>query len=491
MSEVKANKISPATSTVVTLGDSSDTFVVTTGAKIDINGTELILDADADTSITADTDDQIDIRIAGADDFQFTANTFTAAASSVVALDDGAVTTPALTNTGDLNTGIYFPAADTVGVTAGGTEQFRFGSNPIPGGSKNMLINGNMAVDQRGTATGIGGSDSYTLDRWKLDDTGGCQARYTVTQGANGGVSGKEPWMSITVTTAEAAEGSAEKDGWNQFIEGNNTRQIVNSSGQIKATTLSFDVKFAKGGGSSLSAPYTMCVGVYAGDVDYMWIEEISITADDTWEHKSFTTTALAQAASALDTSQGYRIQFMMLAGSDYTDGSAGWNSGGAGKPATTNQDNLADATSNVLGITNVQWEVGSVATDFAHEDYATTFWRCSRYYQKYGGHAASITYGMGTFYANNAGAGVIAMAVGMRAAATAAASAAGDFRWTIGSDTTLTSISFETQFSSFSDTFPHFTVFGGVSGTPFTAGYSARLRNVNADAVITLDAEL
>ena len=67
MSEVKANKISPATSTVVTLGDSSDTFVVTTGAKIDINGTELILDADADTSITADTDDQIDIKVGGTD----------------------------------------------------------------------------------------------------------------------------------------------------------------------------------------------------------------------------------------------------------------------------------------------------------------------------------------------------------------------------------------------------------------------------------------
>jgi hypothetical protein len=33
----------------------------------DINGDELILDADADTSITADTDDQIDIRVAGTD----------------------------------------------------------------------------------------------------------------------------------------------------------------------------------------------------------------------------------------------------------------------------------------------------------------------------------------------------------------------------------------------------------------------------------------
>ena len=42
----------------------------------DLNGTELILDADGDTSITADTDDQIDIKIAGADDFRFTANSF-------------------------------------------------------------------------------------------------------------------------------------------------------------------------------------------------------------------------------------------------------------------------------------------------------------------------------------------------------------------------------------------------------------------------------
>jgi len=43
------------------------TGLLTANAKIDLNGTELILDADADTSITADTDDQIDIRVAGTD----------------------------------------------------------------------------------------------------------------------------------------------------------------------------------------------------------------------------------------------------------------------------------------------------------------------------------------------------------------------------------------------------------------------------------------
>ena len=41
-------------------------------ATRDLEGNEFILDDDGDTTITADTDDQIDIKIAGADDFKFT-----------------------------------------------------------------------------------------------------------------------------------------------------------------------------------------------------------------------------------------------------------------------------------------------------------------------------------------------------------------------------------------------------------------------------------
>ena len=73
----------------------ANTLEVQTGSNIDMNGTELILDADADSSITADTDDQIDIRIAGADDFQFTANTFTALSGSSIATNTISETTSA------------------------------------------------------------------------------------------------------------------------------------------------------------------------------------------------------------------------------------------------------------------------------------------------------------------------------------------------------------------------------------------------------------
>ena len=64
-------------------------FEVQTGSNIDMNGTELILDADGDTSITADTDDQIDVHIAGADDFKFTANTFHSLSGSSILIGGG------------------------------------------------------------------------------------------------------------------------------------------------------------------------------------------------------------------------------------------------------------------------------------------------------------------------------------------------------------------------------------------------------------------
>ena len=85
---------------VLDLGTPSDSTVTSgklsgnlvTPGTLDVNGQELILDADADTSITADTDDQIDIKVAGADDFRITANTFTALSGSGVVIPDSGLT---------------------------------------------------------------------------------------------------------------------------------------------------------------------------------------------------------------------------------------------------------------------------------------------------------------------------------------------------------------------------------------------------------------
>jgi hypothetical protein len=65
-----------------------------------MNAGELILDADADTSITADTDDHIDFKIAGADDFRMTANTLSVLSGTTLNIDSGATIANSGTATG-------------------------------------------------------------------------------------------------------------------------------------------------------------------------------------------------------------------------------------------------------------------------------------------------------------------------------------------------------------------------------------------------------
>jgi hypothetical protein len=66
-------------------------------------------------------------------------------ANDVISLDAGTNALPSLTTTGDLNTGLYFPAADEVGITTGGTQRVKVD---------------NTGVDITGTLT----SDGLTVD---------------------------------------------------------------------------------------------------------------------------------------------------------------------------------------------------------------------------------------------------------------------------------------------------------------------------------------
>jgi hypothetical protein len=98
----------PPARTPVTSDQITDASVVTaklasplvTPGIVDMNGAEFILDADGDTTIHSNTDDQIDIKIAGADDFKFSANTFNILSGSTLAIDSGATIANSGTTTG-------------------------------------------------------------------------------------------------------------------------------------------------------------------------------------------------------------------------------------------------------------------------------------------------------------------------------------------------------------------------------------------------------
>ena len=64
----------------------------------------------------------------------------TTATITNVQVADGTAAAPSITKTGDTNTGVFFPAADTVGISTGGVEQFRVASDGqlsavVPSGS--------------------------------------------------------------------------------------------------------------------------------------------------------------------------------------------------------------------------------------------------------------------------------------------------------------------------------------------------------------------
>jgi len=65
-----------------------DSTVSMSGAY-DLDGGKLTLDANANTSLHASTDDQIDVEISGADDFTFTANSFNVLSGSALTINAG------------------------------------------------------------------------------------------------------------------------------------------------------------------------------------------------------------------------------------------------------------------------------------------------------------------------------------------------------------------------------------------------------------------
>ena len=313
---------------------------------------------------------------AGSANFTFDGTSATVA--NPLYLPDGSASAPALSNTGDTNTGIAFIAADTVGVVTGGTEQFRFGSNPIPGGGKNLVINGDMNVQQRGlNAAILTGFDSTTTtygpDRFLMTGGGTPQNRGTVYALNSGGPTGFPHFFRYDITTAESAVASAEFTAMQHRIEGYNLNRLSWGNAAAKDVTLSFYMRSPKTG--------THCVGLGQSSNRYQ-VKEFTVASADTWEKHSLTFPGDTSGSMNVASTEGLRIFWPIIAGGAYNVSADTWTAGGPWLK-TSNQQNLADSTSNNIDLTGVQLEVGSVATDFAYEDYGTTLNKCYRYYER------------------------------------------------------------------------------------------------------------
>jgi hypothetical protein len=368
-----------------------------------------------------------------------------AAAGSFTTLSaaDGSALTPSITNTGDTNTGIFFPAADTVGVAVGGTEVWRYGSNPTT--AKNLIQNGSFAVAQRGTSIAGAPTNYYTLDRWQYRVGSGSETvRITTTQEDNGGVSGNDKWIKALVATAESSFGSGNASYYIQRVEANSCLGAFDSSG-MRALSISFDAIVHADGASSMSAPYALPVIIQANDgTAKQYVTNVSVTSADTWQHFTVSVPALAGATNDADNGNALSVGWGLATGSSRLATANTWETNN-NSSGTSASENFADATNNYVGVANIQCEVGSVATDFEHEDYGTTLAKCQRRLLRMNEAGAAVHFAVGRARLTSSAYALATFPVTMASTPTQTVSAAGDLR--IGyANTTVTPSGFVDQ---------------------------------------------
>ena len=102
----------------------------------------------------------------------------TLSASGVATFSAGTVSAPAITTTGDTNTGIFFPAADTIAFAEGGAEAMRIdsagnvGIGMTPSGDSRLEVySADSATIYKNVNTGTGTSDGFYVGMGKSSAT--------------------------------------------------------------------------------------------------------------------------------------------------------------------------------------------------------------------------------------------------------------------------------------------------------------------------------
>jgi len=237
----------------------------------------------------------------------------------------------------------------------------------------NLIINGDMRIAQRGTSFVSPASGAFLMDRYSIALVGA--GAFTVTQDTD--VPSGEGFLSsmkVDVTTADATLAASDQYAIQYKVEGLNMQHLMFGSANAKTMTLTFWVKSTVTG--------TQYVTLANNARDRCYPAAITINVSDTWEKKTITFTGATDGTWLTTNGVGLSIIFNLAYGSNFEGGTADtWATSNIRGPASA--ANLVDNIANNIFLTGVKLEVGSTATDFVPDDYATALAKCQRYYEK------------------------------------------------------------------------------------------------------------
>jgi len=150
---------------------------------------------------------------------------------------------------------------------------------------RNIIINGDMSIAQRGTsATGLGNGDSgyHTCDRWQFNEGGSPSAEFTQTQSTDvPSGQGFATSLKMDCTTAQTSLGADEYMFLGYKVEGQDVQYLKKGTANAESLTLSFWVKSNKTG--------TYICALRDAD-NSRWISKAyTVSSSSTWEKKTVT----------------------------------------------------------------------------------------------------------------------------------------------------------------------------------------------------------
>ena len=250
---------------------------------------------------------------------------------------------------------------------------------PLRPNVKPLIINGDMAVAQRGTSTsGITASALVTCDRMNqiLADNGTwTQSQSTTTPTGQGFA---KSWK-IDCTTADTSVASASKNFLSYKFEGQDVQLFKKGTSNAEKLTLSYWIRTTVTG--------TYIAELYDTDNTRSISQAYTVTDSNTWQKIVLSFVADTSGTLTNDINDSFVVNIWFGAGSNFTSGTLNTSWGTATNAnRAVGQVNGASSTSNEIYVTGLQLEVGeytaSTIPSFQHEDFKTNIDRCTRYYQ-------------------------------------------------------------------------------------------------------------
>jgi len=258
--------------------------------------------------------------------------------------------------------------------------------------AQNLIINGGMAISQRGTSATNSGYG--TVDRTKPEFSG---ASVTQTQEAltSGGPydDGHRYFFRCANTSTSSATSAYLQI--NQEIEAQNVARsgwkFTSSSSFI---TMSFWAR------SSLAGTYYVLYKTQDG-TRQTFSSAFTLVAN-TWKKISVTTPGNSNITIDNDNGHGLRCYVVPYYGTDYTTSghtSDAWQTLDSANQLPDYAQNWANTASATFDLTGWKVEVGEVATPFEHRSHADELIRCQRYYQSVDHYYSSGSSSVNAFY--------------------------------------------------------------------------------------------